>query len=115
MKHSFKIFGEVNGHKKEEIAELYDSLTKEEKEEFSNWNEEIYFAVILMKTILLYVLFKVVNYYQLLNYKFFEIPSLYLKIFVLLFSVQFIAYPLGYLFAKFNLYRLKIHFKKDDF
>lgn len=108
-KYSLKIHCIKKGLSIDQMKKIYDSFSEEQEEEFEDLEQQLLFSFIILEGILTYVIFRLLNYFNL-NYDILGMSSKYWQTVLIIGFVQIIAYPFSYIIGKISLYR----FEKDQ-
>ncbi|WP_343695737.1 hypothetical protein [Flavobacterium sp.] len=114
-KHLLKNVGIKRKHSPEEIKKIYESLTEEDKEDFEEFQDGALLGLIIIKTIILYLTYKIFIYYKIVHFTIIDIPLDYLNFICVTLSTIIMSYPLGYVYAKFCLHRLEYLCEEEFF
>lgn len=112
--HVMKEVGKINGYTMEECKEIYETLSEDDKELFSDYDSQIVFGTVIIKTVLFYIIYKISIFYNFISFSIFDIPSRYLLFAFTIIMTIVLGYALGYIYAKYNIARF-IKLAENDF
>jgi hypothetical protein len=113
--HVMKRVGKLKEFSMEESKEVYENLSEDDKELFSDHNSQIVFGAVIIKTVLFYLIYKISVFYNLICFSLFDITSQYLLFAFTIFTTIVLGYPLGYIYAKYNIYSFSKRVEEDFF